>query len=149
MKKILVTGSSGFIGRHAAVELERRGYQVVAATSREVDLLDVGQVEAFVGSIKPTHLAHFAWYGEHGKLWNSPENLKWTAASAELFRVFVENGGKRAFFAGSCAEYDWAFEKLSEKETPSNPHSIYGKSKNILRQLVQESAHRHAVSVVW
>jgi nucleoside-diphosphate-sugar epimerase len=150
MKKILVTGSSGFIGRHAAAELNHRGYQVTTVTSRDADLLDVAQIEALIARVKPTHLAHFAWHSDHKTLWNSPENLRWTAASAELFRAFLDNGGQRAFFAGSCAEYEWSSDQpLHEQNTPSHPHSVYGKSKNVLRQLVQEMAHHRSASVVW
>lgn len=149
MKKVLVTGSSGFIGRHAAAEFQRRGYEVVPVTSREIDLLDIEKTEALVRKIKPTHLAHFAWYGEHGKVWNSRENLRWVAASAELYRAFLDSGGQRAFFAGSCAEYDWSFETLGEQKTPCNPQSVYGRSKNVLRKLVQELAHRKSAAIVW
>lgn len=149
MKRVLVTGSSGFIGRYAAKEFAQRGYEVVAVGSREIDLLDMARTRDMVRRTSATHLAHFAWYSEHGKVWNSPENQHWADASVELFEYFIRSGGQRAFFAGSCAEYDGSFQPMHERETPANPASEYGRSKNLLRQRVQEIAGEHSVGVAW
>src|ERR1700722_19624324 len=116
MNRVLLTGSSGFIGRHAVDELARLGYEVhvtsrqksdlSGAITHQVDLLDAHQTADLLRAIKPTHLIHFAWYVEHGKYWTSLSNLDWVAASVGLFKSFAENGGRRAVFAGTCAEYD-------------------------------------------
>jgi nucleoside-diphosphate-sugar epimerase len=148
-KRILVTGSSGFIGRHAVAEFAKCGYEVWAPLAREVDLLDFNQTREMVRRFRPTYLAHFAWYGEQEKVWDSPDNWRWSASSLALFDEFVENGGKHAFFAGSCAEYDWHGEILREDTTPLNPGSVYGISKNALREQIREMASGRSVSVAW
>jgi nucleoside-diphosphate-sugar epimerase len=161
VKRILITGASGFIGRHVVASLADQGYEIHAVDLRrgpsaanviwhETNLLDTKQVSDLFRTILPTHLLHFAWYAEHGKFWSSPLNLDWVAASIGLFKSFAEAGGRRAVFAGSCAEYDWAgSEPLVEDKTPCEPGSLYGGCKNATRQVVQSYASQAGVSVAW
>ena len=155
MNRVLLTGSSGFIGRHAVTPLLRAGYDVHAVGRREgagvtshvVDLMDRSAVADLMNAVRPTHLLHFAWYAEHGKFWASPLNLDWTAASLHLFRAFADAGGQRAAFAGTCAEYDWTGDgHLVEDVTPSRPATLYGTCKNALREIVRNV---QGPSVVW
>jgi nucleoside-diphosphate-sugar epimerase len=161
VKRVLVTGASGFIGRHAVTSLAEQGFEVHAVDLRsgpsatnvvwhEVNLLDAKQVSDLVHTIGAADLLHFAWYAEHGKFWSSPLNLDWVAASIGLFKSFVEAGGRRAVFAGSCAEYDWAGSGLlMENETPCKPGTLYGVCKNATRQIIQSYAAHVGVSVAW
>src|SRR6267143_4821300 len=119
MKRILLTGATGFIGRQCVPLLVARGYQVHAVSSKPIkdnrdsvrwhqaDLFDPLAVKALIGSTKPTHLLHLAWCTEPGKYWNSLENLQWVQASLGLLQEFVDNDGQRVVVAGTCAEYDW------------------------------------------
>ena len=117
MKRVLVTGATGFVGRHSPLALAARGFEVHAtcltgtpdtsATWHRVDLLDHAQVDRLLNEVRPTHLLHFAWYAVHGKYWTSTENLRWVESSLALLRSFVDRGGRRAVIAGTCTEYDW------------------------------------------
>ncbi len=145
MNRVLLTGGSGFIGRHATAPLVAAGYEVhvvgrragPGTVSHVLDLMDRQQVADLMQSVRPTHLLHFAWYAEHGKFWSSPLNLDWVAASLNLFRAFADAGGQRAVLAGTCAEYDWTGEShLVEDATPSRPATLYGTCKNAVREIV-------------
>jgi UDP-glucuronate decarboxylase len=149
MKRILITGSSGFIGRHAVAELARRGYEIQVYSMRHFDLREIPKLYDVISRFRPTHLAHFAWFGEHGKVWNSRENLHCADASERLFRAFIENGGQHVFFAGSCAEYDWKHEILSEEKTSTDSVSVYGESKNSLREYIFNLARNRPVKIAW
>ena len=155
MKRVLLTGGSGFVGRHAVAPLVRAGYDVhlvggrasAGVTSHVVDLMDRAAVGELLSAVRPTHLLHFAWYAEHGKFWTSPLNLDWAAASLTLFRAFAETGGTRAVFAGTCAEYDWTGDThLAEDVTPSRPGTLYGTCKNALREIVTKAG---GPAVAW
>lgn len=163
MKKVLLTGASGFIGRHAISSLLESGYEVhaVCNTSKpEIDedtnlfwykcnLLNLEEQKQLLAKIKPTHLLHFAWYAVHGKYWTSLENLRWVQASLELLMNFVENGGKRAVFAGTCAEYDWSYGYCSEGVTPIRPQTLYGTCKNSLQEILKHFSNQTKLSYAW
>ncbi len=147
-RRVLVTGASGFLGRHTLAPLLARGYAVHAVSRHlpaqaypagvvphRADLLDPPSRRALVQAIRPTHLLHFAWYVPHGKFWEAPENLDWTAASLGLLREFTEAGGWRAVIAGSCAEYDWSHGLCLENVTPLHPRSLYGTCKQSLHSI--------------
>jgi nucleoside-diphosphate-sugar epimerase len=164
MKTVLLTGASGFIGRHCIELLHHKGFGVHAVTSRDtrnfvnandnvkwhqINLLDPAGVSGFMKTYKPTHLLHFAWYTEHGKYWNAAENLDWVTASLHLFREFYSNGGVRATGVGSCAEYDWTFGYCDEETTPLKPESLYGKSKKAVFDLISDFTIRSGLSFAW
>lgn len=164
MKTVLLTGATGFIGRHALAPLVARGYQIHAVTTQRqltlasdsvvtwhvVDLLESTQMCALVDIIHPDSLLHFAWYVEPGKFWNSAENLRWMEASMALMRAFVDAGGRRMVLAGTCAEYDWSQDVVCiENKTPLRPATLYGVGKNALRQVAEAFAASAGLSCAW
>lgn len=158
-RRVLVTGASGFIGKQVVHALRGHADQIhtVQHTARQmsdsfnhtVDLMNPEQVDRLIERIQPTHLIHLAWYAEHGKFWSSRLNLDWVAASLKLFETFAEQGGERAVFAGTCAEYDWENSPLNEQTSANNPGTLYGICKNALRQIIEKYAVQTSVSVAW
>lgn len=159
MKRVLITGATGFIGCAAVSVLLDRGWEVHAAArsagglervhSHAIDLMDSLAVRSLLRDVAPSHLLHLAWYAKPGKFWTAPQNLDWVAASLVLYRSFLDVGGRRALFAGSCAEYDWAHSHLEEMTTPANPRTLYGRAKNGLRELVENYARLVGSEVAW
>ena len=157
--KVLITGASGFIGRQCCAQMSALGYEVHATSSKpqtddtvhwhKVDLFDRHQSIKLMRNIQPTHLLHLAWYAEPGKYWTSTINYHWVKASLTLFEKFVEFGGKRIVVAGSCAEYDWRFEKYSEDSTPLVPGTLYGVCKHALHMMLSSYAPLKGISFAW
>jgi nucleoside-diphosphate-sugar epimerase len=150
-RRVLVTGATGFIGRHALGPLRERGYDVATASRADgVDLLAPGAAEAVVARVRPTHLLHLAWYAEHGRFWTSPENLRWVEASLALLRAFAGAGGTRAVVAGTCAEYDWDVAGVcAERTTPLRAATLYGASKHGLRVIAEAYAAQEGFQLAW
>jgi nucleoside-diphosphate-sugar epimerase len=159
MKRVLVTGASGFIGRQSLAPLAARGYDVHAvcrqgqpaepATWHRVDLMDRGRVLQLLEEVRPSHLLHFAWDVTHGQYWSSPENLRWVEASLSLLGGFAERSGRRAVLAGTCAEYDWRFGFCSERVTPLAPATLYGSCKHALHSIAASFAAQAHLSLAW
>lgn len=161
MKKVLVTGASGFVGRHTLEILEAKGYEVHAISSQKalqgnqahwhvLDLFNSSRVDQLMERLKPSHLLHLAWITEPGVYWESSRNWEWLQASIHLLHSFSRCGGKRALFSGSCAEYDWnSSSELDEKRSLFNPATFYGASKRSLFLLCKEIAKREDLSFAW
>jgi nucleoside-diphosphate-sugar epimerase len=162
-KRVLLTGGTGFIGRHAAASLQARGFEVhlivrnpTAAGSpaagvvlHQADLFDEGSLAAVLREVAPTHLLHLAWITAHGKFWNAAENLAWVQASLGLVQQFVVAGGLRVVCAGTCAEYDWSQQHCHERSTATRPATLYGACKNGLREILERYAATQGVAFAW
>ncbi|WP_373085098.1 NAD-dependent epimerase/dehydratase family protein [Sneathiella sp.] len=142
MKNCIVTGSTGFIGRHVVKQLLSHGWHVIAVgrspspytadenlTYVELDLHDPISVGAFFKRYQARHLIHLAWEATPGKFWHSTENFRWISASALFLDLFTHHGGEKAVLAGSCAEYKWENTILEENKSPLNPTTYYSASK--------------------
>lgn len=163
MRRVLVTGASGLIGRHALLALRKRGFEVHAVARRPqravetglvwhaADLLHPGVAADLATAVGAEALLHLAWCTEHGEYWNSPANLEWRRASLKLVEAFSAAGGRRAVVAGSCAEYDWGLghERLSEALTPLTPSTPYGAAKDELRQELETMSAEAGLSLAW
>lgn len=159
-ERVLVTGGSGFIGRHALRELAvcncevhavgRSSFPVPYGTIfHKGNLLEPVEPVRLIDRIRPTRLLHLAWVTTPNIYWTSPDNLPWVEASLRLFRAFAEGGGQRAVVVGSCAEYDWQYGRLSEREAPLAPVTLYGVSKDALRRILESYALQNNISLAW
>jgi len=162
MKRVLVTGATGFIGRHSLARLQALGYEVHAVSGQRVstigregifwhqaNLLALDKIEPLMAEVRPTHLLHFAWYVVPGKYWTASENLSWVTATVSLMQSFAEYGGQRVVMAGTCAEYDWKFDYCSELFTPCRPATFYGVCKHSTQVLLDAWSAQSSISSAW
>jgi nucleoside-diphosphate-sugar epimerase len=170
LKRVLVTGAGGFIGRSSIAPLERMGFEVHAvfsgappaaiptalsgAFTHVADLLSERQVDVLLRRVAPTHLLHFAWIATPGTYWQSADNFRWLAASRNLLQGFRALGGIRAVMAGSCVEYDWSKASVcSETSSPMADESTaltpYAATKIALQKALAQFAREEHLSSAW
>lgn len=159
MRRVLVIGASGFIGRHCLPILAAKNYEIYAlrrstgsvpafsnVSWRHVDLLQPGCATQLVQEIRPDSLLHLAWCAAPGNFWETRENICWLRASLELLSAFAEGTGKRIVVAGSCAEYGPTSGECVENKTPLAPITLYGVCKRALEEILFCSAFRATLS---
>lgn len=155
MKRVLVTGARGFLGRASMRLLLAHGWDVVGTSNssgdghRRLDVLDEHAVRALLTDVKPTHLLHAAWRPVHGDVMRSPDNLTWLRASLALVQAFHQSGGVRAAVIGSSAEYDWTDGVCRNNVTPMRPATIYGACKQALHIALDSYAQTTGLGFVW
>lgn len=132
MKKVVVTGASGFIGRHTLSSLAKRGYEVYPL---KLNLAEPNTHLAQLKKIRPQALLHLAWETTPGVYWHTPSNIDWLKSSLDLLEVFSLSGGKRVVIAGSCAEI--------------SPKTLYGACKESLRLTGEAFLSKQGVSFSW
>lgn len=162
MKSVLVTGGSGFVGRHALTALLHHDCEIHAVFSQglpsvtharihwhEVDLHNAKAVHHLLQQITPDHLLHLAWFAKPKEYWTSPVNIDWIHCSINLLNAFIKVNGKRAVFTGTCAEYDWQHGHCKEFLTPCMPSTLYGRAKHALHLLSEAIAKTESLSFAW
>ncbi|HTE24066.1 NAD-dependent epimerase/dehydratase family protein [Flavitalea sp.] len=162
MKKILIMGGSGFIGRAVIEAYIERGIEVHATFHKskpsengkvvwhQIDLLDANGVNDLFAIVQPEFLIQLAWCTGQGSYWKDEANLDWLAANLLIAKSFVRNGGNRCLFAGTSAEYDWSSNQpLDEYETNLEPLLLYGGSKLGLYWALKKYFEQHSVSFLW
>ena len=164
MPPFLITGASGFIGRAVIESLQQRGGHEIHAVTwgpakvplaqgvewHECNLLDPQSVEGLFATLKPEALIHLAWCADHATYWKDPANFDWLHASLNVARSFARNGGQRAVFAGTSAEYDWSGgSPLKEFETPLKPQMLYGSCKLACYWALKGFFEQEGISWAW
>lgn len=140
MRRVLVTGASGFLGRAGTAALLKRGIEV-HGTGRgrppdlpglvwhQADLLTVAGRAAVIEAARPSHLLHLAWEARPGIYRDSPDNPAWTAASLELLDRALAAGAERVLGIGTCFEYGPYDGPCVEAVSPCRPATLYGQAK--------------------
>ncbi len=166
VESVILTGASGFIGKHCIAGLLADGYLVHAFYSNErpesslpqkerlqwhqIDLLNQKHTSELLKSLRADKMLHLAWYTEPGKYRDSSLNWDWLRASVNLLKTFIESGGSRYVGAGSAAEYDWNSGDGKLKESsPLNASTLYGQCKSSLFQTAQQNSTLAGIEFAW
>ena len=159
-EKVLVTGGTGFIGRNVVDELIKRGYEVHSLVyppfapekdglvQYEMNLLDKESLEEFFKNHSFENLIHLAWY-VGPKCHVHDLNLDWTIATLNLLKFFKESGGKKFLGTGTISEYEYKYGYLVEDQTPTDPQTLYGNSKNAIFNIAKVYCKQNNIDFKW
>jgi nucleoside-diphosphate-sugar epimerase len=159
--RILLTGATGFIGRHCLERLQREDCEIdaISRTPRDsrngrvrwhaADLREPDEASRIVATLRPTHVLHLAWEATPRLYSRSPENLRWLQATIAMATAFGETGGRRFVGAGTSAEYDSVDSPCVEDATPIRPTTIYGRCKAACWLALEAAAQHHGFATAW
>ena len=150
--KALITGGTGFAGRHLATHCEAAGDEVaLLARSEGVDLLDAEATARAVAAAGPDVIYHLAAQAHVGRSWDDPattlrENIE---MAANLFEA-VRAGAPEAtvLFASSGEVYGPPAELPVTETAPLRPQNPYAVSKAAADLLARFYADAHGMRVV-
>lgn len=154
--KIVVTGASGYIGRHLVKELLDRGNHVYAVSLETIEIdkrlqwLDTnifsGSETIFEELGSPDLVLHLAW--KDGFVHNSVEHMKNLSDHYMFITGLAKGGCKNIGILGSMHEIGY-YEGCIDATTPCNPLSEYGIAKNTLRQSVELLKNQYGFNLYW
>ncbi|MDH6148871.1 MULTISPECIES: NAD-dependent epimerase/dehydratase family protein [Paraburkholderia] len=160
--KIVVTGATGFVGRHLVPELLSRGHEVVAVVreiskahsfqwSSEVRIVacDIGCIELNFFDLLGNQDAviHLAWPGlpNYQALFHFEENLP---AAYQFLKQCVMAGVSQVLVTGTCFEYGMRDGLLSET-LESQPANAYSLAKDTLRKFLENWRQQQSFTLQW
>ena len=154
--KILITGASGYIGRHVVTECLDRGHEVYVSDYSYKGLDDRAKrveypifskdKDIFFKLGSPDVLIHLAW--RDGFVHNSPNHMKDLSDHVVFLNSMIDGGLKYLTVMGSMHEVGYWEGKLDEN-TPCNPLSMYGIAKNALRQELMLYSAGKDINIHW
>jgi len=163
--RILLTGASGFVGKHVLRRLSKLGHQITVVTrNRESSKFDksfkidryIETKNLFLEDLEWWKLAlmdvdiivHLAWYVEPNKYLHSHLNFDCAQGTMTIARAATELQISRFVGIGTCFEYDLSYGYLSTS-TPLKPSSVYSATKISTFMMLSEWFKNHHLSFLW
>jgi GDP-4-dehydro-6-deoxy-D-mannose reductase len=153
--KCLVTGGSGFVGRHLVAHL-RAEHDDVALVDRQgpdpVDITDARAVRAHVAHAQPEVVYHLAALSHVGESWSQTDEIDAVnvGGTRNVVDACVAEGVATVLFVGSAEEYGRVApdELPILEDAPLRPASPYAKSKVAAERLALDAAFDGALRVI-
>ncbi len=155
MKKVLVTGANGYLGKGIVKKLLDEGMSVVATDFRDemidrraiiksANLFDIEDPYTYFE--QPNIVLHLAW--RDGFVHSSDNHINDLSKHYSFLKRICASDVEQVAVMGSMHEIGF-FEGSITDNTPCNPQSLYGISKNALRNMAELLCKEHNKVFQW
>ena len=135
MKKLLVTGASGFLGRRIA-EFYGGSYEVYAPGHGDMDITDRERVFSVFHDFKPHFVIHCAAISDVGACEKEPER-SWKMnvdGSRNLAEVSARYGTKCILSSSDQVYFGSTLQKPHSEDEDLQPGNLYGREKKMAEE---------------
>jgi len=160
--RVLVTGSTGFIGNYVVRELLNQGHEVITTSKTPEKArmhgwfpqvqyipynLNVVQEDLFQFFQEPEVMIHLAWEGlpSYKGMFHLERNLP---NNYRFLKSMIEDGLKSLVVTGTCSEYGMQDGALKEDLT-AKPNTPYALAKDCLRKFLEELQKKFDFDLKW
>lgn len=155
--KVLVTGANGYIGRHVLTSLLNLGFDVIACDIKfenndervkqiECNIFDNPSENLFHQLGAPDICIHMAW--RNGFVHNADTQMGDLSGHYSFLTSMIKGGLRRLAVMGTMHEVGY-WEGAIDENTPCNPLSMYGISKDALRRSMLLYCKQHECVLQW
>jgi len=164
MKKAVITGAGGFIGRNLTKRLLREGIQVygidieaaqeripedAGVTPLSMDLEDRRALSNILKAAKPDVFYHLAWAGVSTDVKNEIKmQMDNIPLAITVLEACAEAGCGHVIIPGSASEYAYCGQTIDGGNPPA-PGDAYAASKAAAQILCQWYARQHELNLNW
>jgi len=164
--KIIITGSTGFVGRQILEKLmEVKDNQLVAIIRKE----KISEFSKYFNKVKvivsddifsenqvwwskvlrgADIFIHCAWYVEPQNYLKSPKNIDCLIGTLTLAKSILQSSIKKFIGLGTCFEYDLSQGYVS-RNTPIKPQTLYASTKASLNILLENLFSESEIKFIW
>jgi nucleoside-diphosphate-sugar epimerase len=154
--RLLITGVSGFIGKHLLADLLKQGFDIRAAVRSHSDLpcptFVVGKIDgttnwsdAISGCDAVIHLAAYAHVTSPAKIDKARLHETNVEGTARLAQEAAKAGVKHFIFISSIGAMADSSNKVLCANAPCKPATLYGKSKLLAEKELKCIAGKHGM----
>ena len=160
MKRILITGANGYLGRGIVSEISKVGGYHITATDfsftlsdgdtcgniekKECNLFEVEDPYHYFG--EPDVVVHLAW--RKGFVHYADEHMADLPLHCRFIKKMAESDTERIAVMGTMHEVGF-FEGSIKSDTPCHPESFYGIAKNALREYTRILCRQNGKKLQW
>lgn len=162
MKKVLITGAGGFVGKYLIKEFRDNNYDVIACdinkgndfckdvTYYDMNILDKQRIEEILDKTKPDYIINLAAISSVGMSWSIPEktmevNIIGMLNILEAVRKVTPTS--KVMLIGSSEEYEAKDKPLKEKDKV-NSNNPYGISKVAGENIAKMYKERYGMNII-
>ncbi|KZE97369.1 dTDP-4-dehydrorhamnose reductase [Geobacillus stearothermophilus] len=137
--KVVVTGAKGQLGTDLVHLLADRGYEVYGYGREELDITNFDQVKQVIAEVRPDVVIHAAAYTKVDLAESEPDKaFLINAYGTRNVAVASETVGAKLVYISTDYVFDGKANVPYNEFAPTNPLSVYGKSKLAGEQFVRD-----------
>lgn len=154
--KIAVTGANGYLGMGVVRQLCDDGIETVAICHSNIELVDKRAIikQCDIYSVdnpyeyfgQPDAVLHMAW--KNGFVHNASSHIDDLPKHYSFIKKLIDGGCKKIAVMGTMHEVGF-FEGSIKETTPTHPESLYGISKDALRNIVKLICKNENIIYQW